>query len=303
MQASSATAAARILQEQAVEAAAIGHVIPRRFPWYRDRIEVSLPTESFTMRIVLAFAIALVSALSVASEPIRVGMELSYPPFEMTDRSGKPEGVSVRLAEALAKDLGRDLVIENIAFDGLIPALKTKKIDCIISSMTATPERARSIAFSEPYMKTSLGVLAGAKSPVTSVADLDVTGRVVAVKKGTTGHHYAATNIKNARLLVLDKESAAVMEVAQGRADAFVYDAFSVYRSHVRHPETTRALLAPFREESWAIGLRRGDDALRTQVNAFLNRFRNEGGFERLGDEFLADEKAFFKKEGIPFVF
>jgi polar amino acid transport system substrate-binding protein len=255
------------------------------------------------MRILFAVAIAITAAFAIAAEPLRVGMELSYPPFEMTDTTGKPAGVSVQLAEALAKDLGRDLVIENIAFDGLIPALKTKKIDCIISSMTATPERARSIAFSEPYMKTSLGVLAGARSPVTSVADLDATGRVVAVKKGTTGHHYSATTIKKARLLVLDKESAAVMEVAQGRADAFVYDAFSVYRSHLRHPDTTRALLTPFREESWAIGLRIGDDALRARVNAFLDRFRNEGGFERLGDEFLADEKAFFKKEGIPFVF
>ncbi len=238
-----------------------------------------------------------------ASDPLRVGMELSYPPFEMTDTAGKPTGVSVRLAEALARDLGRELVIENIAFDGLIPALKTKRIDCIISSMTATPERAKSISFSDPYMKTSLGVLAGAKSPVATVSDLDAAGRVVAVKKGTTGHHYAATSIKHARLLVLDKESAAVMEVAQGRADAFVYDAFSVYRNHIRHRETTRALLAPFREESWAVGVRRGDDALRTRVNAFFERFRSEGGFDRLGDEFLADEKAFFEKEGIPFVF
>ena len=90
-------------------------------------------------------------------------MELSYPPFEMTDPQGRPTGVSVRLAEALAKHLGRELVVENIAFDGLIPALKTGKIDCIISSMTATPERSRSIAFSEPYLKTGLALLVGTK--------------------------------------------------------------------------------------------------------------------------------------------
>ncbi len=135
------------------------------------------------------------AAGAVAAEPLRVGMELSYPPFEMTDAAGKPTGVSVRLAEALAKELGRDLVIENIAFDGLIPALKTKKIDCIISSMTATPERARSITFSEPYLETGLALLVGTKSPVESAADLDVRGRVVAVKKGTTGHQFAATNL------------------------------------------------------------------------------------------------------------
>lgn len=256
------------------------------------------------MRSLKTLALSMVwAAAASAAEPLRVGMELSYPPFEMTDTTGKPTGVSVRLAEALAKDLGRELVIENIAFDGLIPALKTKKIDCVISSMTATPERAKSIAFSEPYLKTGLALLVGAKSPVTSAADLDAKGKIVAVKKGTTGHHYAASAMKEARLLVLDKEAAAVMEVAQGRADAFIYDSLSVYRSHMRHRDTTRAFLVPFREEAWAVGMRRGDDALRTQVNAFLERFRRDGGFERLGNEFLADEKAYFQKEGIPFFF
>jgi polar amino acid transport system substrate-binding protein len=243
------------------------------------------------------------TAGSFAAEPFRVGMELSYPPFEMTDPAGKPTGVSVRLAEALAKHLGRDLVIENTAFDGLIPALKTKKIDCIISSMTATPERAKSIAFSEPYLETGLALLVGARSPVTAADELDARGRIVAVKKGTTGHQFAATTLKQARLLVLDKESAAVMEVAQGRADAFIYDSLSVYRSHMRHRDTTRALLQPFRAETWAIGLRRGDDDLRGHVNEFLQQFRDAGGFERLGDEFLAEEKAFFKAQGIPFYF
>jgi polar amino acid transport system substrate-binding protein len=248
-------------------------------------------------------ALCLLTALTAsAAEPLRVGMELSYPPFEMTDPQGKPTGVSVRLAEALGRHLGRDVMIENIAFDGLVTALKTRKIDCIISSLTATPERARSIAFSEPYLRTGLALLVAAKSTVQSAADLDAPGRVVAVKKGTTGHQYAATSLKKARVLVLDKEAAAVLEVAQGKADAFIYDSLSVYQNHRRHPDTTRAVLRPFREETWAIGLRLGDDALRDQVNAFLRTFRDQGGFEKLGDEFLPQEKAFFKAQGIPFV-
>ena len=253
----------------------------------------------------LRLGLCLLAALpvSAAEPPLRVGMELSYPPFEMTDPQGKPTGVSVRLAEALGRQLGREIVIENIAFDGLVTALKTRKIDCIISSLTATPERARSIAFSEPYLRTGLALLVAVKSPVQSSADLDAPGRIVAVKKGTTGHQYAATSLKKARVLVLDKESAAVLEVAQGKADAFIYDSLSVYQNHRRHPDTTRAVLRPFREETWAIGLRLGDDSLRDQVNAFLKTFRERGGFEKLGDEFLPEEKAFFEAQGIPFVF
>jgi polar amino acid transport system substrate-binding protein len=243
------------------------------------------------------------AAVSSAAPPLRVGMELSYPPFEMTDPQGRPAGVSVRLAEALGRHLGREVVIENIAFDGLIPALKTRRIDCIISSLTATPERARAIAFSDPYMTIGLAILVGTRSPVQSATDLDAPGRVVAVKKGTTGHTFATAALRKAKLLVLDKESAAVMEVAQGKADAFIYDSLSVYQNHKRHPDTTRAVLEPFREETWAVGLRPDDSGLRDQINRFLEAFRAEGGFEKLGDEFLPEEKRAFREQGIPFYF
>jgi polar amino acid transport system substrate-binding protein len=143
----------------------------------------------------------------------------------------------------------------------------------------------------------------GKKSAVNAATDLDQPGRVVAVKKGTTGHQYAAQAIKQATLLVLDKESAAVLEVAQGKADAFIYDSLSVYQNHKRHPDTTRPILRPFREETWAIGLRPGDEPLRGEVNAFLAAFREAGGFEKLGDEFLPEEKAQFSEQGIPFYF
>jgi polar amino acid transport system substrate-binding protein len=252
---------------------------------------------------IAAFVLVSLATHAAAAEPLRVGMELSYPPFEMTDPTGRPTGVSVRLAEGLGTHLGRDVVIENIAFDGLIPALKTRKIDCIISSMTATPERSRSVAFSAPYVKTGLALLLSKASPVRSAADLDQRGRVVAVKKGTTGHQHAATALKQARVLVLDKESAAVLEVTQGKADAFIYDSLSVYRHHVRHPDTTRAALVPFREETWAVALRPEDADLKRDVDAFLDAFRAGGGFERLGDEFLPEEKAYFKRENIPFYF
>ena len=243
------------------------------------------------------------SLAAVAAEPLRVGMELSYPPFEMTDPQGRPAGVSVRLAEALGRHLGRPVTIESTAFDGLIPALKAGHIDCVISSMTATPERAKSIAFSDPYLKTGLALLIAARSPVQSVADLDAPGRVVAVKQGTTGQQWAASSLKQARLLVLDTESAAVLEVIQGRADVFVYDSMSIYTNHKKQPTKTRAALVPFREEAWAIGLRQGDDALRRQVNEFLEAFRAGGGFEKLGDEFLAEQKQYFREHSIPFYF
>lgn len=236
-----------------------------------------------------------------AVKPLIVGMELAYPPFEMTDKAGKPSGVSVDLATDLAKSLGRPVVIQNTAFDGLIPALKTGKIDLVISSMTATAERAKSIDFSDPYLSTGLCLLLKKDSSAKSIADLDRAGVKVAVKKGTTGHLYAANRLKKAQILVLDKESAAVLEVSQGKADAFIYDQMSTFQNWQRNKTTTRAVLEPFQQESWAVGIRKGNDELKNRVNAFIKEYRAKGGFEQLGDRYLKEMKEEFKQLGYRF--
>lgn len=232
-----------------------------------------------------------------------VGMELAYPPFEMTDPQSRPAGVSVDLAHALGDYLHRPVVIENIPFAGLIPALKTGKIDLIISSMTATPERTKSIDFSDSYLKTGLCLLVGAKSQVKTIAEADQPGRTIVVKQGTTGQTYAVQHLKKARVLVIDKETACVLEVTQGKADAFLYDQMSTFKNWQKNADTTQAVLEPFQQESWAIGFRKGDDSLRGLVNQFISTYRAHGGFDQLGDKWLAEQKEAFRARGIPFYF
>jgi polar amino acid transport system substrate-binding protein len=77
----------------------------------------------------------------------------------------------------------------------------------------------------------------------------------------------------------------------------------SVFQNAKRNPGKVRALLAPLQQESWAIALRPQDASLRSEVNDFLTKFRAEGGFTKLADRYLADEKAAFTAQGIPFVF
>lgn len=238
-----------------------------------------------------------------AKPPLIVGMEMAYPPFEMTDPAGKPAGVSVDLAEALGAALRRPVKFENIPYPGLIPALKTGKIDCIISSMTATKERSRTVAFSDPYLQTGLCLLVSKDAPIHSITDVNAPGRSVAVKIGTTGHLYATRHLGKARVLVLDKESECVLEVTQGKADCFIYDQMSVFTHWQKNPRTTRALLAPFQQEGWAVALRKGDDLLLEEVNRFITDFRKEGGFEKLGDKWLPKQKSAFREQNIPFVF
>jgi polar amino acid transport system substrate-binding protein len=229
-------------------------------------------------------------------------MDLSYPPFEMQDKAGNPDGVGVRLAEALAAHLGRPLKIVPMEFSGLIPALKTGNIDLILSSMTATDERRKSIDFSTPYAFTGLALLVRKDSPIQSIEDLKQHGRTITAKTATTGETWAIQNLPNAKRVVFEDQAACVEEVSQGRADAFIYDQLSIYKYAGERKATTRGLLKPFVEESWALGIAKGNDALRDQVNAFIEEFRKQDGFGKLGDRYLSEEKKFLEAAGVPFI-
>ena len=233
---------------------------------------------------------------------LRIGMELTYPPFEMQDKAGNPDGVGVKLAEALAKSLGRPLKIVPLDFSGLIPALKTGNIDLILSSMTATDERRQSIDFSNPYAFTGLALLVKKESGMQSINDLKGPGRVITAKAATTGETWAINHLPDAKRVVFEDQTACVLEVVQGRADAFIYDQLSIYQYAMANKDTTRGLLKPFVEESWAIGIAKGHDDLKNQVNGFIDEFRKANGFERLGDQYLKNEKKYLEAAGIPFI-
>ena len=250
-----------------------------------------------------ALLLLVTGSLTAETPPLRVGMDLSYPPCETIGPDGQPAGISVDLARALSVELGRPLVVENIPFTGLIPALKSGKIDLILSSMTATPERAKAVAFSDPYLTTGLALLVPAAGTTTGLADLDQPGKTVVVRQGTTGEVFARANVRQAAILTLEKENACVLEVVQGKADAFIYDQMSVFQNARRQSGKVRALLAPLQQESWAVALRPDDNELRAQVNAFLAKLRAGGGFDELADKYLSDEKAAFQAQAIPFVF
>lgn len=245
------------------------------------------------------------SSKKADSEELVIGMELAYPPFEMTDEQGEPTGISVDLAKALGEELGREIRIENMAFGGLLPALQTGKVDIILSSMTITKEREEAVDFTIPYANSYLALLINKDSSVEQFEDLDKEGKILAVKKGTTGHLYAQTHLKNATINVFDKETACVLEVTQGKADAFIYDQMTIYKNWNNNKETTKMNLEPFQEdnEKWGMALRSEDDELREKVNEFINKYKEEGGFDSLADKYLKEQKELFEKLNIPFFF
>lgn len=232
---------------------------------------------------------------SETGKTLTVAMELAYPPFETRDDAGEPAGISVDLMKAFGEYSGYDIRIENTSWDGLIPSLQTGAVDIVISSMTITEERRGLIDFSDPYANALLAILANADSDIASIDDLNQAGKVVAVKSGSTGHMYAEKNLSEAELLVLPDESACVTEVAQGRADGFIYDQLTIYRNWQNNPDTTSAIFIPFQDvEQWGIAVQKGNTELLDQLNAFLADFQANGGYEELTEKYLAEEKKAF---------
>ena len=237
------------------------------------------------------------------SPELRVGMDLSYPPFETINEKGEPTGISVEIAKALGQKLGLPVRIEAMPFTGLIPSLQSGRVDCVISSMTETPERRKNIDFSDPYLTIGLAMLVGKSAEITSVADLDQPGKTVVVRQGTTGEVWARNNLTKAQVLAVEKEGSAVLEIVQGKANAFIYDQMSIWQNARKNPDTTKALLHPLTTENWAVALRRDEPNLKASINEFLREYRKQGGFERLGDQYLGDQKKAFHEQGIPFYF
>jgi polar amino acid transport system substrate-binding protein len=231
-------------------------------------------------------------------------MELAYPPFETKDDAGSPEGISVDLIQDFGAAYGYDVVIENTAWDGLIPSLQTGKVDCVISSMTITEEREEAVDFSVPYAQAQLAILAGASSNIGSADDLNQAGKTVAVKTGSTGDTYATEHLANAQIVRLADESACVTEVVQGKADGFIYDQLTIYRNHAANQDTTAAVYIPFQDvEYWGVAVQEGNSELLAQLNEFIEASKADGELDRLTEKYLSEEKAAFDRFGFTWFF
>jgi polar amino acid transport system substrate-binding protein len=239
-----------------------------------------------------------------ATKTLTVAMELAYPPFETKDDAGNPSGLSVDFIKDFGAAYGYDVVIENTAWDGLIPSLQTGMADCVISSMTITDERKEAVDFSDAYAKAQLAILANSSSGVASMEDFDQPGRKLAVKTGSTGDKYATDHLTNTEIIRLADESACVTEVIQGKADGFIYDQLTIYRNQQSNPDTTTAIFIPFQDvEYWGVAIKKGDATLLSELNEFIAQSKKDGEFDRLTEKHLATEKAAFDQFGFTWFF
>lgn len=215
---------------------------------------------------------------------LRIAIEPGFPRFEQIGEDGELEGFDVDLAHALADMIGAKVEFTRVKWESIIPTLLSGDTDLIISGMTATPERALKVSYSEPYFHTILCLLVSKEraSAIKHFRELDAPGKIVAVKRGTTGDLLAQRIYTQADVRVFKTENAASLEVAQGGADAFLYDLSSVRVQHAKHADTTFVLEEPVSVEPYAIACRKGDPETVAWLNLALRTMRLEGRLKEL---------------------
>ena len=161
----------------------------------------------------------------------------------------------------------------------------------IISGMTRTLTRAKTVSFTQPYFITGLCALLSKKraQDIQDVKELNSPDRILAVKLGTTGDLITGKLFPKAQVNRYKEETACVREVVTGRADAFFYDQLSISKHHKENPDTTRALLKPFTYEPYSIAIRKGDTDFLNWLNLFLETIKADGRYQELYDKYFHD--------------
>jgi polar amino acid transport system substrate-binding protein len=214
-------------------------------------------------------------------------------PFEMKDKKGRIVGFDVDLAKVMAKQMGVKLKLIPTAWDGIIPALMTDKLDIIIAGMTVTAERNLQINFADPYIIVGQTILLSKKleGKVKSYKDLNNSKYTVTTKLGTTGHMATKKYIGKAKINVFETENDAFMEVINGNADAFVYDLPLCAIYYGDHKDKVVFLDTPFTFEPLAFAIKKGDPDFMNWLNNFLRQVKGDGTYDKIYAKWFLSNK------------
>lgn len=204
----------------------------------------------------------------------RVGLDPSFPPFEMVDAEGRVVGFDVDLAEAIAARWGVRATFVSIGFDGLIDAVRADRVDAVISAMPYDPLLTRDVRFSKPYFDAGWRVVVPLGSPITRLQEL--AGRRLAAEWGSEGHVWGRRlRDRHPGLILMLKPTAeeVVTAVLNGEADAALLDGVMARRAATR----LRGVDTPLTSEPYVIVVPRDASRLHARLNAALAALREEG--------------------------
>ena len=224
---------------------------------------------------------------------LRVGMEPGYMPFELTNQKGEIIGFDVDMAKRIAKAMDVKLELVSTAWDGIIPALLTGKFDILMSGMTLTQQRNMSINFAQPYIVIGQSILVNKKyeGTVEDYKDLNDPKYTVASKLGTTGEQAVKRLIPNAKYISYETEQEGVLEVINGKVDAFIYDMpYNAIAYAQRGGKKIFHLDEPFTFEPLAWAIKKGDPDFLNWLNNFMFQVKSDGTYEKIFKKWFEDD-------------
>ena len=216
-----------------------------------------------------------------------------FPPYEYHDSSQTgPDGsdivgIDAEIAGAIAENLGKDLVIEDIAFDSLIPELQSGKADFVAAGMTVTEDRLVNVDFSDTYATAVQSIIVTSDSEIAGPDDL--AGKKIGVQQGTTGDLYATDDFGDENIDRYPKGVDAVQALVQGKVDAVIIDNEPA-KVFVGDNEGLKLLDTAYAEEEYAIAVKKGNTELLEQINTVIQELKDSGEMDSIIGKYITAE-------------
>ncbi|MGZ5181839.1 MAG: transporter substrate-binding domain-containing protein [Ramlibacter sp.] len=221
-----------------------------------------------------------------ARKKVVVGIDLGIAPFGMTDEKMQAQGADVDVARQFAKDMGVALEIVPLTGPNRVPYLMTRKVDMVISVFSVTPERAKVVAFSDPYGINQL-VLGAPKSAAVARLE-DLAGKRVGVVRGNLQDTVlTAVAPKDTRIVRFDDDATVATALISGQIDAIVTPRTTLATIAKLAPAKEIAVRQVMKAQPYAMGLRKEDTALRDVVNKWIAANMKNGHLGEIYEKWL----------------
>jgi len=242
--------------------------------------------------IAILLSLVLFMGAAAAADSIIMGTNAGFEPFEYIGDDGQPAGFDVEIAKPIAADLGLDLKIEDIYFDGLLAALDVGTIDFIAAAMTITEERKETTLFSTPYFNATQSVIVLKGYDGIQTPD-DLVAKKIAVQDGTTGYFLVIDELgaDPGNVAAFKASTDTILELLSGRVDCIVIDNAVAENFVKRYSELTILDGMDMPVEEYGIGVKMGNDALLASINATLEKIMADGTYDALLAEFFESEE------------
>ena len=229
---------------------------------------------------------------TIVEGKLTMSTNAQFPPYELvSDGEGYEgtgfEGIDVELAYALAQKLGLELQIDDMDFDAALLAVQQGKSDMVMAGVTVTDERQNVMDFTDSYATGIQSIIVKEDSDIASVDDL--AGKKIGTQRGTTGYLYCSDDFGDENVVAYDDGLTAVQMLNNGQVDCVVIDNAPAKEFIAANPGL-KLLDTAYVEESYAIGIGKGNTELKDAINTALEELKADGTLQAIVDKYITAE-------------